>query len=149
MNTISFISDNMTYTSNLAARINAKDEVCSSFIDFKNPKLVEIDGIYFGSLIVINYSREMEALFLDKISSLDLDVQLSMFYEKKNSYEIIKELTYNIGNAGATIKTSSNNQQDVDIMGSKYQDAKYIRKQLQLRRRKLILFDDLYRMLFK
>ena len=91
----------------------------------------------------------MEALFLDKISSLDLDVQLSMFYEKKNSYEIIKELTYNIGNAGATIKTSSNNQQDVDIMGSKYQDAKYIRKQLQLRRRKLILFDDLYRMLFK
>ncbi len=134
MNTISFISNNKMYTnnSNLAMSIDTKDRICSSFIDFSNPKVIDIDGAYFGSVIVINYSREMEALFLDKIASLDLDIQLSIFYDKKNSYEIIKELTYNIGNAGATIKTTSSNQQDVDVMGSKYQDAKYIRKQLQL-----------------
>ena len=134
MNTISFISNNQTYTNstNLALCIKTKDKICSSYINFENPKHVDIDGLYFGSLIVINYSREMEPIFLDKIASLDLDIQLSIFYEKKNSYEIIKELTYNIGNTGATMKTSSCNQQDVDVMGSKYQDAKYIRKQLQL-----------------
>ena len=134
MNKISFISDNQPYTNstNLALCINANDRICSSYINFESPRYVEIDGLYFGSLIVINYSREMEPIFLDKIASLDLDVQLSMYYDKKKSYEIIKELTYNIGNTGATMKTASNNQQDVDVMGSKYQDAKYIRKQLQL-----------------
>ena len=108
------------------------DKICSSYIDFKNPKYVDIDGIYYSSLLVINYAREMDALFLNKILSLDIDIQISIFYEKKNSYEVIKELTYNIGNAGATIKTSGENQQDIEILGNTYNDAKYIRKQLQV-----------------
>lgn len=113
-------------------KLSDLDKICSSYIDFKNPKYVEIDGIYYGSLLVINYAREMEALFLNKILSLDIDVQLSIFYDRKNSYEIIKELTYNIGNAGASIKTSGENQQDIDILDNTYSDAKYIRKQLQV-----------------
>ena len=108
------------------------DDVCSSYIDFESPKSVVVDGIYYGSLLVINYQREMEELFLDKILSLDIDIQLSIYYQKLNSYEVIKELTYNIGNTGATIKTTNENQQDMEVAGSTYSDAKLIRKQLQL-----------------
>ena len=108
------------------------DLQCSSYIDFSNPKYVCVDEGYYSSILIINYSREMEELFLDRIMSLDIDVQISMLYEKKDSYEVIKELTYSIGNSGATIKTSNENQQDIDILGNKYSDAKYIRKQLQV-----------------
>lgn len=108
------------------------DKICSSFISFENPKCVEIDGIYYASLLVLHYAREMDGLFLNKILALDMDIQVSIFYEKLNAYDVIKELTYNIGNTGASLKTSNQNQQDIDIMGSAYQDAKYIRKQLQI-----------------
>lgn len=113
-------------------KIKDIDKVCSSYLDFNIPKYVDIDGIYYSSLLVINYAREMEALFLNKILSLDIDTQIAIYYEKKNTYEVIKELTYNIGNAGATIKTSGENQQDIEILGNTYNDARYIRKQLQV-----------------
>lgn len=108
------------------------DKICSSYLDFNNPKFIDIDGIYYASLLVINYAHEMEALFLNKILSLDIDTQVTLFYEKKNTYDVIKELTYNIGSAGATIKTSGENQQDIEILGNTYNDARYIRKQLQV-----------------
>lgn len=129
---MSLINKESVSKSNFARSLNSADIVCSSFIDFNNPMCVNVDGTYFGGLFVINYSREMEKIFLDRITSLDLDVQVSMFYDKKNSYEVIKELTYNIGNSGATIKTTNENQQDIDVIGSKYSDAKLIRKNLQL-----------------
>jgi len=114
-----------------ARQLNELDTICSSYIDLKNPKYIDIDGMYYSALIVIKYSREMDALFLNKVLSLDIDVNISIFYDKKNSYDVIKELTYNIGNAGATIKSTGENQQDIDILSNTYNDAKYIRKQLQ------------------
>lgn len=115
-------------------QISVLDEICPSFVDTKNPKFVVVDEKYVASLIVIDYAREMEAAFLERLTSLDVDVQISIFYEKKNTFEVIKEITYNIGNTGATIKTSSGNQSDVDVLHSAYDDAKYIRKQLQVGR---------------
>ena len=108
------------------------DEVFPTIIDLRNPKLIEIDGKFLASLIVTNYSREMEGIFLDKVLSLDMDLQISMFYEKQNTYDVIKELTYNISNTGANIKISNENQNDIDTLSYIYQDAKYIRKQLQV-----------------
>lgn len=108
------------------------DEIFPTCIDFRNPKYIEMDGKYMCSLIVVDYSREMEGCFLSKIISTDIDLQISMFYEKQNAYDVIKELTYNISNAGANIKTSNENQNDIDKLSYTYQDAKYIRKQLQV-----------------
>lgn len=116
------------------------DKICSSYISFENPKYIEIDGIYYAALLVIRYAREMEAIFLDAIIGLDIDVQISMYYDKKNSYEIIKELTYYIGNTGATIKTSNQNQRDFEVLGGTYNDAKYIRKQLQMGEEELFYY---------
>lgn len=108
------------------------NEIWPSYINFENPKQIDIDSMLVGCLIITNYSREMEGVFLEKIIESDIKVQLSMFYEKQNSYDVIKELTYNISNAGANIKTSGENQSDIDKISGVYGDAKYIRKQLQI-----------------
>ena len=55
-----------------------------------------------------------------------------MFIEKQNPEKIIRELTYNIGNVSADLNARNKNRQDIDIMAFTYDDAKYIRRQMQL-----------------
>ena len=62
---------------------------------------------------------------------INININMSIFYERKDPYKIIKDLTYNIGNAAVDLK-SSNNRQDIDLVEFTYDDAKYIRKQLQV-----------------
>ena len=111
---------------------NCIDKIYPSYIDTSNPKFIVIDDYYISTLLITDYNKEMTEVFLEKCIALDLNLQISMFYEKKNSYEVIKELTYSIGNMGANIKVTNENQSDIDVMGSSYSDAKHIRKQLQL-----------------
>ena len=59
-------------------------------------------------------------------------MNISIFYEKKDSYKIIRDLTYHIGNVGVDIQTKNQNSQDIDIAAFTYNDAKYIRKQMQV-----------------
>lgn len=58
-------------------------------------------------------------------------MNISMFYEKQDTYKTIKELTYHIGNVGVDIKENVN-KQDIDIASFTYNDAKYIRRELQV-----------------
>jgi type IV secretory pathway VirB4 component len=56
-----------------------------------------------------------------------------MFYEKQDSYKIIRKLTYHIGNMAVDLKENDNiNKQDVDIAAFTYEDARYIRKEIQM-----------------
>ena len=55
-----------------------------------------------------------------------------MFYEKQDNYKTIKDLTYYIGNVGVDLKNTNENRQDIDIAASAYNDAKYIRKEIQI-----------------
>ena len=54
-------------------------------------------------------------------------MNISVFYEKKETSKVIKELTYNIGNVGVELKQSNESRQDIDIAAFTYNDAKYIR----------------------
>ena len=64
-------------------------------------------------------------------------MNISMFYEKKDSYKIIRELTYHIGNVGVDLQTKNQNSQDIDIAAFTYNDAKYIRKHMQVNNQEL------------
>lgn len=64
-------------------------------------------------------------------------MNISIFYEKKDSYKIIRELTYHIGNVGVDLQTKNQNSQDIDIAAFTYNDAKYIRKQMQVNNEEL------------
>lgn len=59
-------------------------------------------------------------------------MNVSIFYEKQDSYKTIKELTYHIGNVGVELKDNNSNRQDIDIAAFTYNDAKYIRKEIQV-----------------
>ncbi len=83
-------------------------------------------------MIVINYYREQTDLLLKTLIETNINMNISIFYEKQDSYKTIKDLTYHIGNVGVEIKETNQNRQDIDIAAYTYNDAKYIRKEIQI-----------------
>jgi len=112
--------------------INEKDKVSPTYINLNNPKYMEIDEVYYSGIIISNYNREYEELILKKLINSNLNINISMFYEKKDTNKIIKELTYHIGNMGVDLHEKNKNIQDIDLAAFSYNDAKYIRKQMQV-----------------
>ena len=88
--------------------------------------------MYFSGIIINNYNREYEDLILKNLIDTNINMNISVFYEKQDTIKTIRELTYHIGNVGVEIKESNENRQDIDIASFTYNDAKYIRKQMQV-----------------
>ena len=109
-----------------------KDFLSPSYINISNPKYIEVDGVYHSTLVITNYCRENYDLILKNIIDTNIDVNISIFYEKQDAYKTIKDLTYHIGNVGSDLKTYGENRQDIDIAAFTYNDAKYIRKEIQV-----------------
>ena len=103
----------------------------------QNPKYFEIDNLYYSSLIVVNYYREQTDLLLKNLIETNINMNISIFYEKQDSYKTIKDLTYHIGNVGVELKEANENRQDIDIAAYTYNDAKYIRKEIQVNNEEL------------
>lgn len=108
------------------------DLITPAYINLQNPKMIEIDEVYYSSLLIVNYYREQTDLLLKNLIDTNINMNISMFYEKTDSYKIIRELTYHIGNVGVDLQNKSQNSQDIDIAAFAYNDAKYIRKQMQV-----------------
>ena len=98
----------------------------------QNPKFIEIDNLYYAGIIIVDYYREQTDIILKNIIESNINVNISIFYEKQDSYRVIKELTYHIVNVGFEVKSGNENRQDIDIATSIYGDAKYIRKEMQV-----------------
>ncbi len=88
--------------------------------------------MYFAGLAIVNYYREQTDIILKTLIETNINMNISIFYEKQDSYKIIKDLTYHIGNVGVELKGSNENRQDIDIAAFTYNDAKYIRKEMQV-----------------
>ena len=112
--------------------INEKDLIAPSYINIKDPRYIEIDNIFYSGLIVVNYYREQNDLILKTLLESNINMNIAIFYEKQDPYKTIKDLTYHIGNVGIDIQNTNNNRQDMDIAVYTYNDAKYIRKEMQL-----------------
>ncbi len=82
--------------------------------------------------MVIDYYREYNDIILKNLINSNINMNLSIFYERQDSYKVIKDLTYYIGNVGVDLKDKNENRNDIDIAAFSYQDAKYIRKELQV-----------------
>lgn len=98
----------------------------------KNPKFLEIDNLFYSGLIVVNYYREVNDILLKSLIETNINMNISIFYEKQDQYKTIKDLTYHIGNVGVDIKTNNPNRDDIDLAIFTYNDAKYIRKEMQV-----------------
>ena len=97
-----------------------------------NPKHIEIDNIFYSGIIIVNYHREYSDLILKKIIDTNINMNISIFYEKQDSYKTIRDLTYHIANVGVDLKEGNQNRQDIDLAAFTYNDAKYIRKEIQV-----------------
>lgn len=122
----------MKIDSYIGGIFNKKDYLSPSYINLNNPKYIEIDGIYYSGLIIVDYLREQNDLIFKKIIDSNEDLIISIFYEKQDSYKVIKDLTYNIGNVSVDLEKIGENRQDSEIAAYTYNDAKYIRKEMQI-----------------
>ena len=109
-----------------------EEEIYPAYINLKNSKYIEIDNLYYAGLICVDYYREQTDLILKTLIETNINMNISIFYEKQDSYKTIKDLTYHIGNVGVELKESNENRQDIDIAAFTYNDAKYIRKEMQI-----------------
>ena len=109
-----------------------KDFLSPSYINLSNPKYIEIDNLFYSNLIITNYYHEQNDLLLKTILDSNINMNISIFYEKQNPYKIVKDLTYHIGNVGADLKSKNENREDIEIAAFTYKDAKYIRKEIQV-----------------
>ncbi len=109
-----------------------------SYINNKNPKFLEIDERCSCGILIIDYFREYNEIILKNIINTNINMNISIFYEKQETYSTIKDLTYYIGNVGVNLKEGNTNREDIDIAAFSYSDAKYIRKEMQVNN------DDLY-----
>ncbi len=103
--------------------------------------------MFYGGLIVVNYYREQKDLILKTLIETNINMYISIFYEKQDQYKAIKDLTYHIGNVGVDIHSSNQNREDIDIAVYTYNDAKYIRKEIQVNNEDLYflyIYVDIY-----
>lgn len=121
----------------IGGTFNTKDYLSPSYINLNNPKYIEIDGMYYSSLLVVNYVREQNDLIFQNIIDTDENIYISIYYEKQDTYKVIKDLTYNIGNVGVDLEKIGKARQDYEIAAFTYNDAKYIRKELQINNEEL------------
>lgn len=121
----------------LSGQFCEKDFLAPAYINNSDPKYLEIDNIYYSSLLIVNYDREQNDLLLKSIIDTNIDINISIFYEKQDTYKTIRELTYHIGNVGADLKETNQNKQDIEIAAFTYNDAKYIRKEMQINNEEL------------
>ena len=90
--------------------LDTKDKLSPGYINNKNPKYFEIDGVYYAGLFVVDYYREYSDIIFRNLINTNINMNISIFYEKQDSYKIIKELTYYIGNVGVDLKDGKKKQ---------------------------------------
>ena len=110
------------------------------YINLTNPQYIEIDGMFFSSLLIINYNRIFQELIFKNILEINENILISIYVEKNNQYKIIKEIARNIGNTTVDLEKINNSRIDIDIAKSSLEDAKYIRKEMQLNNQQLLYF---------
>lgn len=103
-----------------------------TYISLKNPKYLEVDNKYISTLLVVDYEKEAIDIIFKELINSDLNIRMNIVYEKLDKYKTIKNITYYLGNSGAELIEGKNNSQDREIIKFSYNDAKYIRKRLQV-----------------
>lgn len=88
--------------------------------------------MFYSSLLVIDYLREQNEIIFKNLVETNEDIYISIYYEKQDTYKVIKDLTYNIGNVKVDMENIGQARQDSEIAAFTYNDAKYIRKEMQI-----------------
>lgn len=81
---------------------------------------------------MVDYLREYNELIFKQLVENDENINISIHFEKQDKSKVIKDLTYNISNNSIDIEKIGESRQDSDIASFSINDAKYIRKEIQI-----------------
>ena len=112
--------------------LKEKDKLSPGYINLRNPKYIEIDGKFYSGLFVVDYPREFNDLILNNILKFNKNIKVTYFFEKQDFYNTIKLLTYHIGNTSVDLSDGNKNREDIDLIAFSNNDAKYIRREMQI-----------------
>lgn len=112
--------------------LKEKDKLSPGYISLRNPKYVEIDGKYYSGIFIVDYPREFNDLLLNNILKFNKNIKITYFFEKQDFYNTIKLLTYHIGNTSVDLSDGNKNREDIDLIAFSNNDAKYIRREMQI-----------------
>lgn len=116
----------------LQGAMTLKDKLAPSYINLSNPKYIEVEGKYYAGLLIVDYYREYSEIIFRNLINSNVNTNISIFYEKQDTFKTIKDLTYAIGNTGVDLKFGNANKEDIDLAAFSYNDAKYIRREIQV-----------------
>ena len=116
----------------LKGGVSITDILSPESIDNTNPKYLVVGNKFYSGLIVVDYYREYDEIIFKNLINVSIDMKISVFYEKQEPYKIIRDLTYFIGNNAVDLNDKNQNRIDIDIAAFSYNDAKYIRKEMQV-----------------
>lgn len=106
--------------------------ILPSYIESLDFKYIKVDNKYVASLIVKDYPQK--SFFLSIIESIpkNFSYDISIFLQKQDIMKVLKELTYYISSSSAEINTINKNQVDIDIINKSNDDAKNLRREIQI-----------------
>ena len=106
-------------------------------MDNTNPKFFSVDNLFYSGLIIVDYYREYSDIIFKNLINNNINMNFTFFYEKQDTFKTIKDLTYYIGNVGVDLNDGNSNREDIDLAAYSYNDAKYIRKEMQVNNEEL------------
>ncbi len=96
--------DKIKKSKKIDGSIEEADILSPSYINTTNPNYMEVDGLYYSGLIVVNYFREYSDIILKPFIDYSEIINISIFYEKQDKYKVIRDLTYHIRKCWSRIK---------------------------------------------
>lgn len=111
---------------------NSNLEYMPSYIENIDFRYINVDNKYIASLIIKEYPQK--SFFLDIIESIPktFSYDISIFLQKQDIMKVLKDLTYYISSSSAEISTINKNQVDIDILNKSRDDAKNLRREIQI-----------------
>ena len=103
-----------------------------SYLDHTHFQYLHVDNQYIASIQIGDYPPKTAFLSVLDIIPKDVSYDCCMRVAKQDTAQVLKKLTYSISSASTEIKTIHENQVDVDILGKIKEDAKALRRQIQL-----------------
>ena len=116
----------------LKGAFSIKDRLSPTSVDNTNPRFLMIDDMYYSGIILVDYYREYDEIIFKNLMNSSINMKISIFYERQEPYDTVRKLTYFIGNNALEINDKNQNKQDIDLVAFSYNDAKYIRKEIQV-----------------
>lgn len=107
-------------------------QILPDMLEDNSYKYILLDDKYISSICIKEYPKQSN--FIEIIDSIPKDFVYDMVIEieKKDTMDVLKKLSYQITNFTTEINSSNKNQIDLDILQVSNNDAKELRKDIQI-----------------